>query len=53
MRYFFWRVLGVGHDKAWVGVVFPIAAAVIGSILLATIPLFAAEKRLARLRQSG
>jgi len=53
MRFFFGRVLGMGYDKAWVGVALPIAAAVIGSILLAIIPLFAAEKRLARLRQSG
>ncbi len=51
-RYFFWRVLNIGDEEA-AGVVIPVAVAVIGSILLAIIPLFVAEKRLARLRQSG
>jgi hypothetical protein len=52
-RYFLWRFLGVGDDLAWVATALPIATALVTSITLAIVPLAIAEKRLARLGQSG
>ena len=53
MNYFFWRVFGVGYDRAWIAMTVPILIAVATSLFLAVVPLIAAEKRLARLRQSS
>ncbi len=52
MTYFFWRVFGIGHEHAWVGIVTPIVIAVTVSAVLAVIPLLIAEKRLARWDQT-
>ena len=51
--YFLWRVFGVGGDRAWIATALPIVIVLTTSAALATIPLLAAEKRLARLSQSG
>ena len=53
MRYFMWRVLGMGDDRAWLSTAIPIGVAVAVSALLAVVPLLVAEKRLARLGQRG
>ena len=53
MSYFLWRMFGVGVDRAWIVTAVPIAIALTTSLALSTIPLVAAEKRLARLSQSG
>ncbi len=53
MSYFFWRLFGIGHERAWIGVTVPIVVSVAASLLLAIVPLLAAEKRLARLGQSS
>lgn len=53
VQYFFWRVLGVGYERPWISTLAPIVAAITASLLLSVIPLAAAEKRLARLGQSG
>jgi ABC-2 type transport system permease protein len=53
MSFFFWRVFGIGHDRAWISIATPIALAVTVSALLAFIPLLIAERRLADLSQSS
>ena len=53
MRYFFWQFFDVGHDQAWIATLVPLTLAVVISITLAVVPLRIAEKRLARLGQSG
>ena len=51
VRYFFWRVLGIGDDLEWIATAAPLAAAVAMSLALAAIALVTAEKRLVRLGQ--
>jgi ABC-2 type transport system permease protein len=53
MHYFFWRVFGIGWAHAWVATALPIVTAIICSVLLSAVPLWAAERHLARLSQSG
>jgi ABC-2 type transport system permease protein len=53
MRYFFWRFFDIGHDQAWIATLVPLTLALVISITLAVVPLLIAEKRLARLGQSG
>ena len=53
MSYFMWRIFGVGYDRPWLSAAIPIAVAFVMSLLLSTVPLLVAEKRLARLSQSG
>jgi ABC-2 type transport system permease protein len=53
MRFFFWRVFGVAHERAWLAVALPVAAAVTLSAVLSVIPIALATRRLARLRQSS
>ena len=52
-RYFMWRVLGIGDDRAWLSAAIPIGVAIAVSALLSVVPLIVAEKRLARLGQRG
>ncbi|HEV8661348.1 MAG TPA: hypothetical protein VGS96_22320 [Thermoanaerobaculia bacterium] len=52
MLYFFWKIFRVGYERPWIATAVPIAVAVTASILLAVVPLAAAERRLARLEQS-
>ena len=51
-RYFFWKMFGSGADRSALATAVPVAIAVIVSLLLATVPLVIAEKRLARIRQT-
>jgi len=51
-RYFFWKMFGTGADRSFLATATPIAIAVVVSMLLATVPLAIAEKRLARIRQT-
>jgi len=53
MSYFLWRVFRVSVDRPWIMLAVPIAIAFTLSFLLSTVPLVIAEKRLARLSQSG
>jgi ABC-2 type transport system permease protein len=53
VRYFFWRVLGVGDDLSWLATALPIAAVIAGSFALAATALITAYKRLIRLGQRG
>ena len=53
MRFFLWRVFGIGYDRGWFSVALPIAVAVLMSVTLAVVPIALAARRLARLRQSG
>jgi ABC-2 type transport system permease protein len=53
MSYFLWRMFGVGVDRPWIATGVPLAIALVTSLALSTIPLSIAEKRLARLSQSG
>ena len=53
MHYFFWRVFGVGYGHDWIATAVPIVTAITVSVLLSAVPLLAAERRLARLGQSG
>jgi ABC-2 type transport system permease protein len=52
MRYLFSRVFGIRGDGAWIGAVLALVTALTVSILLAVIPLFAAERALTRLGES-
>ena len=53
MSYFLWKVFRVSVDRPWLMVAVPITIAFTLSFLLSTVPLVIAEKRLARLSQSG
>ncbi|HEY3056282.1 MAG TPA: hypothetical protein VGK31_10170 [Thermoanaerobaculia bacterium] len=52
MQYFFWKIFRVGYERPWIATAVPITVAVTASIVLAVVPLVAAERRLARLEQS-
>ena len=52
MQYFFWKVFRYGYERAWVATAVPIAIALTASVLLAVLPIAAAEQRLARLEQT-
>lgn len=52
MRFLFSRVFGVPREQAWIGSVVALVTALTVSILLAVIPLYAAERALTRLGES-
>ncbi|MGZ8830354.1 MAG: hypothetical protein ACXW2Q_08250, partial [Thermoanaerobaculia bacterium] len=52
MQYVFWGLFRVGYERPWLATTIPIAVAVTTSLLLAVLPMVAAEKRLARLEQT-
>lgn len=53
VRYFFWRLLGVGYERTWLTIGLPILIAVAISATLALAPLMIAERRLAQLGRNG
>src|SRR5688572_5171777 len=53
VRYFFWRVLGIGDDFEWLSILIPLLVAVGLSVTLAALPIIAGERRLIRLGRSG
>jgi len=52
MQYFFWKMFRFGYEQAWIATAVPIAVALTASVLLAVVPIAAAERRLARLEQT-
>jgi ABC-2 type transport system permease protein len=53
VRYFFWRVLGIGDNLGWLSILIPLLVAVGLSLTLAAVPIIAGERRLIRLGRSG
>lgn len=53
VRYFFWRVLGIGDNLGWLSILIPLLVAVVLSVTLAAVPIIAGERRLIRLGRSG
>lgn len=48
MRYFMWRVLGIGESGEWLTIILPIVSALTLSAALSVIPIMAAERRMTR-----
>jgi ABC-2 type transport system permease protein len=51
-RYVMWRVFGMGREREWLSAALPLVTGLTISILLAVLPLLAAERRLTRLGES-
>ncbi|HWW62808.1 MAG TPA: hypothetical protein VN181_15650, partial [Thermoanaerobaculia bacterium] len=48
MRYFFWRIFGIGDDRGWIATALPLVIGLTISIALSVIPILVAERRLSK-----